>query len=947
MFVLGTKMRHILRLVLASLVATGVSGFGLAASSVSPLIPAPIAQVGAVAAPTIAIDPANRAIGLDLPTLSRLVLGTPVSVAIAGAGRFDFVIDHFDANTDVTEIGGYLSGDAGKRMTFGLRGDIVTGLISVPGMTYAIGYGSNNQTLIGAAGTQWMVDTLRTQLSLKEREALKGEVLPATALPAKIDLAVLHVMKDGESTVMQLPGIGATRVTLDQLQVGASTTWVGHLTDFGPSYTATITYSPAGADGYIVTPDGAVKLSMSNLDQPYLFNPVKAGFQPVTGDCVEPLPAAVMSRVMAESAAQVTTANVAASRLPASTVPPTANATATSSQIIDVLVYYTPGMLSAYGSLDKLTTRVDQLVALSNQAYTAGKLPHQIRRVGLELINIADNNSNSITLSQFASGQGAFAGVGAKRDQLGADLVAILRPLYAQVQGSCGVAYVSGGNQTNVASYAGYAYAVISDGHDQAGQPYYCDDISFAHELGHNEGLMHDRATVAQQSGGAVPLPTGATSYAYGYAVGGQFGTIMSYTTPHLVKFSSPLDSTCNGNMVCGVASSSTNSADNVAALAVTLPTVAAFRTTVVPPANSVYVSGITTVNGTATAGVNLTTNNSNVACSVSGTSGLYTCAVPAGTTNLTITPAYAPAGGGTVTWLPASVSLASVTANLSQNFAGTLVVPVNVVVSGKATINGVATAGVSFTTNNSKVVCTVSNSVGAYSCTVPKGIANLTITPKYQAATGSTLTWQPASVTLASVTTNVAQNFAGTLKIQTVTLSGIVTVNGLPTAGVKFATNNSAVACASSASTGSYSCSIPSGTTNLTITPQYPAVAGTTVTWKPSSITLASVTGNVTQNFAATVASSGTYTVEIKVILNNVATTSVPMSISYTSPGTVPLTCSMNTNVSYVCKATSGTKMTITPGQISSTKPITYTPTSQSVSVTQNTAVTFSGVRK
>jgi hypothetical protein len=921
-------MRPLLSAAIAGLFALGSITPALAASQAI-LSPSAAAPITAVRQATIAIDPASRAISLDAATLAQLAAGTPVTVAIAGAGRFEFVVDHFRQADGLTEVGGHLRGDDRKRLAIGLQGDRATGLVATPEVTYAIGYGSDDQTLVGIAGSAWMTDVLGDRLSMRLRQAVGGEKLPPRAFPTQVNLMVLNDMKQGESTAMQLPDMGATRVTLDRLQVGATTTWQGHLTDYGPSYTVTISYSPAGMDGYLVTPEGALSLSTSDLDQPYLFNAEKAGFRSVEGECAAALP---------PGAALVPSASATTST--GSAVVSTATAAAgTTDQTIDVLVYYTPGMLAAYGTLDKLTTRVDQLVALANQAYTAGNLPYQLRRVGLEAINVADSNSNSTLLSQFASGQGVFSGVAARRDQVGADLVAILRPLYAQTQASCGVAYIGGANQSAMAGYSGYGYAVVSDGRDQTGQPYYCDDISFAHELGHNEGLMHDRATVQQQSGGASPLPTGAKAYAYGYAVSGQFGTIMSYTSPHVVRFSNPLDKTCNGNQVCGVSSTAANSADNVLALSYTLPFVAAYRQGTVTPVNNFYVTGVATVDGTAAAGVTFSANKAGVSCTASGANGLYTCTVPAGTASLTITPSYTPASGGTVAWQPASLAIASMTANVSQNFAATVTPVPTVYVSGTAKINGVLTAGVSFTTNLAAVTCSASDAAGTYRCAVPKGTKGLTITPQFQPPVWTVLNWSPASVTLASVTANTTKNFVGTTKAQTFNLTGIVTVNGVATAGVGFTTNNAKVTCSASTKTGAYSCTIPAGTADLTITPKYQP-AGGTMAWSPASVTLASVTSAATQNFAGTF-TPGNYRLEIKVTLNKVLTTGVPINITYSGAVTQP-TCSVNGSTSYVCQVSGGTKMTIAPAQILGLPRITYSPASKAVTVTADTVVAF-----
>jgi len=264
-----------------------------------------------------------------------------------------------------------------------------------------------------------------------------------------------------------------------------------------------------------------------------------------------------------------------------------------------------------------------------------------------------------------------------RRSELGADLVTVIRPFYAAAQGnSCGVSYVSGYQGSSIALSVDYALSVVSDGVDHAGARYYCDDLSLAHELGHNMGLMHDRATVATQGGGY-----GATPYAFGYAVPSRWGTIMSYTYPHQVKFSNPLDYTCNGAERCGLPASDANSADNVRALGQTMPAVAAFRADSGQPA-PFTVMGVASLNGWAAAGVTVDISNivgadpNQVACQPSANNGAYSCSAPAGY-GFTLTPNYPwlPTGV-TLSWLPASATFTNLDGNKSQNFSGTLILP-------------------------------------------------------------------------------------------------------------------------------------------------------------------------------------------------------------------------------------------------------------------------------
>lgn len=579
--------------------------------------PAALALVAAkTAVPQIAIDLQALEVAVDSEAISRLSKGKPVVVSIAGVGRFEYLIDYVNQDADVLAIGGHITGNPAPKITLGLRSDGVSGLIETPTLTYALGY-ANRVQMAGVASSQWMSQELATEKTgMRLRQPGKNEHLPApSAEPIALDFSALTAMQPGEDVIMQLAGLGATRVRFEEIRPGdGSATWVGHLKDFGDNYKVLLTYSPDATEGFILTPKGEINLMSNASGELYQFNPGAAGYKNMTGDgesCAA-IPAAAGMQMFSAAATATTGTPAAATAM-------TAKAAATAAQTVDLLVLYSPGMLSAYGSADKVATRVDALIAAANQAYVAGGLAYQVRRVGLEMVSVDDKTSNDSLLNQMKARSGAFASIGSQRDQLGADLVTVIRPLYAQVQGSCGVGYVSGYGGTNVGQYADYGLSVLGDGNDRTGQNYYCDPLTMTHELGHNMGLMHDRSTVAQQGGGF-----GVTPFAFGYAVAGRWGTIMSYTSPRQIKFSNPDDYSCGTNERCGVPESSPIGANNVKALAQSMSLVAAFRPSA-GAAQTFSVTGVVTLNGTPTAGVVI--NVSSVAASTGSTNAsLVSC---------------------------------------------------------------------------------------------------------------------------------------------------------------------------------------------------------------------------------------------------------------------------------------------------------------------------------
>ncbi len=259
---------------------------------------------------------------------------------------------------------------------------------------------------------------------------------------------------------------------------------------------------------------------------------------------------------------------------------------------IDVMVAYTPGFVTELGSQALALTRIQNLVDLTNQAYVSSGVNQQIRLVNTVEVNYPDNSSNDTTLDDLTGLDSngnpvpippALQGIAALRVQYGADLVSLIRSYDNATQGSCGVGWLIGGNQTQIvpSQSNAYGYSVVSDGSSGG---YYCLDTTFAHGLGHNMGDAHDRANANEP---------GAYSYSYGYLGNGTngFSTIMAYgtaTDTPLAMFSNPNVSTCQ-NTPCGVADTAPNSADNAHSMNNTASLIAQFEPTMVgSPASTV-----------------------------------------------------------------------------------------------------------------------------------------------------------------------------------------------------------------------------------------------------------------------------------------------------------------------------------------------------------------------
>ena len=208
----------------------------------------------------------------------------------------------------------------------------------------------------------------------------------------------------------------------------------------------------------------------------------------------------------------------------------------------------------------------------ANQAYSNSQIAMQLRLVHTAEVAYTESGAINTDLTRLQNtSDGIMDQVHQLRDQHKADLVALI---VDNGGNSCGIAYVMTNGPR--ASFASYAFSVTAR-----------DCIAnntFAHELGHNMGDAHDRAT-----GG-----TGAYPYSYGYRDEiGKFRTIMAYGCPTVscprVKYFSNPRLLYNGRPL-GIdhTTNPANSADNARSMNDVRQIVAAWRaatTDVTPPA--------------------------------------------------------------------------------------------------------------------------------------------------------------------------------------------------------------------------------------------------------------------------------------------------------------------------------------------------------------------------
>jgi hypothetical protein len=397
------------------------------------------------------------------------------------------------------------------------------------------------------------------------------------------DRAMEAVFKGG----MWLPNAAGDRVYARYirhiLHPDGTWTWVGKVaTNYGEQ-SAVITFAQGAVFGRIPQPNGfplqlvtqhgstaLVKTSGEVIGRSATAAMLRAGAD------VRPVP------VRRGNATALTTAQSAS--VQAQEV--TATAASTGSTMIDVMVAYTPGFVSEFGSQSAALARINNLVDIANQAYVDSKINQSIRLVNAVEVNYPDNTSNDSALDDITGYDSngnpvpvppSLQQIASLRAQYGADLVSLVRKYDNATNGGCGLAWIIGGNEQPIVPSQDkpYGYSVVGDGSDGG---YYCLDTSFAHELGHNMGDAHDRANADQP---------GAYPYSYGYVSSSStgFGTIMAYPGPKqtpLAVFSNPNISICQ-NQPCGVADSASNSADNAHSMNNTASLIAQFEPTIVP----------------------------------------------------------------------------------------------------------------------------------------------------------------------------------------------------------------------------------------------------------------------------------------------------------------------------------------------------------------------------
>ena len=152
---------------------------------------------------------------------------------------------------------------------------------------------------------------------------------------------------------------------------------------------------------------------------------------------------------------------------------------------IDVMVVWTPLAETAAGGQAAMESLALASVENANLVYANSGVNAQLRLVYGAKVNYVENGANiSADLTAIRStSDGLMDQVHTLRSQYGADVVTLIGEGY-RAAGACGI----GSLMTTVStSFASHAFNVVD-------RTCAVGNLSYAHEVGHNQGLQHDPA---------------------------------------------------------------------------------------------------------------------------------------------------------------------------------------------------------------------------------------------------------------------------------------------------------------------------------------------------------------------------------------------------------------------------------------------------------------------
>ncbi len=529
-------------------------------------------------------------------------------------------------------------------------------------------------------------------------------------IPVRFNADALFALAPGATAELTLPDGGRQAYVYERTVAhgGGIDTWIARGAERGDNERAVITHGPGGTWGWMSTPYGEYRIypgagtdwlaraappDLARAAQPR--DVIEAPLDRPGTDARSGVPTPLAERFIAKSLGKTTPTPVLQA---------------------DLMILYTPDLAAKLGA--GLLPMIYNVVATANQSYADSEIALALRLVNATMVGVDNSYASKDVLNGMGQGSTIAAlntlfapytenagGATPLRDQVGADMVALLRDGPTDVGG---IAYLvkNPSLYPTVSVTSSYAYSVIN--YCATG----CEKI-FAHEIGHNLGQAHDRATVARDAGGIIPSGAAVAPYAFAhysctngltcnpFVANGcptyyaqcqtpldpnDFATLMAYIDPIVLKFSNP-NLTCypagglaSAARPCGVADQD----DSARSINETRQNISAYRnqTLAALPGSLQFTNGsysASETSGTITFTVSRTSGSSG-AVSVS-----YAVAGATATAGIDFTPA-----SGTLTWADGDSANKTFTVPIKNDLSTEGIETITATLSGPSGASGV-----------------------------------------------------------------------------------------------------------------------------------------------------------------------------------------------------------------------------------------------------------------